>query len=157
MSWRENSKSTTSKVQLNSGVTSSYQDGYDDSLREMLPLLNQIGNRDVVVDACLPPQLANDLRQNNVNAIWVPAIRGDGASDGEVERQLLGGRWNHQWGGGEREKVLLTRDVEFYKRVRSRAILISYKASNCTARRIRSNESIKKELKRIIRYENSRS
>jgi hypothetical protein len=157
MSWRENLKSPMSRVRLNSEAPSSYYDAYDESFVEMLPLLNQIGNRDVVVDACLPPQLANDLRQNNANAIWVPAILGDGASDGEVERQLLGGRWSKQWGGEEREKVLLTRDVEFYKRVRSRAILASYRTSNFAARRFRSNEAIKKELKKIIRYENSRS
>ncbi len=126
-------------------------------LIEMLPLIDQIGNRDVVVDACLPPQLANDLRRNNVNAIWVPAILGDGASDGEIERQLLGGRWSQHWGGTEKEKVLLTRDVEFYKRIRGRAILVGYKVSNSAARKLQSNDKIRRELKRIVRHENVRS
>ena len=117
MSWRDNFRTITDKVQLNR-FSSSFPGGNEDLLIEMLPLIDQIGNRDVVVDACLPPQLANDLRRNNVKAIWVPAILGDGASDGEIERQLLGGRWSQHWGGTEKEKVLLTRDVEFYKRIR---------------------------------------
>ena len=130
---------------------------FDDYLVEIVPLLNQIGNRDVVVDACLPPQLANDLRRNNVNAIWVPAILGDGASDSEIERQLLLGRWNQQWGESNREKVLLTRDVEFYKRNRGKAILVSYHVSNSAARRITSSSIIRCELKRMIQEENNRS
>jgi len=89
MSWN-NFRSTTDRVQLNR-FSSSLREGYGDPSLEILPLLDQIGNRDVVVDACLPPQLANDLGRNNVNAIWVPAILGDGASDGEIERQLLRG------------------------------------------------------------------
>lgn len=105
-----------------------------------------------MVDACLPPQLANDLRRNNVNAIWVPAILGDGATDGEIERQLLAGRWDQRWGGGNREKVLLTRDVEFYKRIRGKAILVSYRMSYARAsKRIQSNAYLKRELKRMIR------
>jgi hypothetical protein len=110
-----------------------------------------------VVDACLPPQLANDLRANNVNAIWVLAILGDGASDGEIERQLLGGRWSQRLGGTEKEKVLLTRDVEFYKRIPGRAILVSYNVSNSAARKLQTNDKIRRELKRIIRQENVRS
>ena len=44
----------------------------------------------MVVDACLfAPVSANDLRRSSVNAIWVPSILGDGASDEEIERQLL--------------------------------------------------------------------
>ena len=124
---------------------------------EITPLLNQIGNRDVVVDACLPPQLANDLRRNNVNAIWVPSILGDGASDGEIERQLLVGHWNRQWGESSREKVLLTRDVEFFKKVHERAILVSYRVSNSVAKRMSSNGTFRRELKKMIREEMKRS
>jgi len=157
MSWRGNLSSTISSVSTRSRPSSAVQNDYDNCVLEILPLINQIGNRDVVVDACLPPQLANDLRRNKVSAIWVPAILGDGASDREIERQLLLGRWNQQWGGSDREKVLLTRDVEFYKRIRGRAILVSYKMSNSVTRRIPSNAAIRKELKRIIQQENSGS
>ncbi len=158
MSWRDSLRSTSDRVQLNNFPSpSSFPEAFEDPPIEMLPLLDQIGNRDVVVDACLPPQLANDLRRNNVSAIWVPAILGDGVSDGEIERQLLGGKWNRQWGGGEKEKVLLTRDVEFFKRIRGRAILVSYKISNSSMRKIQSNEAMRKELKKIIRRENTRS
>jgi hypothetical protein len=69
MSWRDNLRSTTDRVQLNK-YSSPLPDGYEDLSIEILPLLDQIGDRDVVVDACLSPQLANDLRRNNVNAIW---------------------------------------------------------------------------------------
>jgi predicted nuclease of predicted toxin-antitoxin system len=148
MNWRNNFRSSVEKIQ-NSGFLLS------DTAFEISPLLSQIGDRDVVVDACLPPQLANDLRSNNVNAIWVPAILGDGASDGEIERQLLAGRWNQKWGSADREKVLLTRDVEFYKRIRGRAILVSYRLSNPSARKMSSNATIRKEVKRIIRERNS--
>jgi len=155
MSWN-NFRSTTDRVQLNR-FSSSLREGYGDPSLEILPLLDQIGNRDVVVDACLPPQLANDLRRNNVNAIWVPAILGDGASDGEIERQLLRGSWSPRLGGTEKEKVLLTRDVEFYKRTRGRAILVSYKVSNSAARKIQFNDKIRRDLKRLVRSENVRS
>ncbi len=129
MNWRGNYRSSMEKVQADGIKDSSVSRSYCDEV-EITPLLNQIGNRDVVVDACLPPQLANDLRRNNVNAIWVPSILGDGASDGEIERQLLVGHWNRQWSESSREKVLLTRDVEFYKRIRGKAILVSYRVSN---------------------------
>ena len=149
MSWRGNLRSSFEKVNDESRTFPSHPSS---CASEIIPLISQIGNRDVVVDACLPPQLANDLRRNNVNAIWVPAILGDGASDGEIERQLLAGRWDHRWGGGDREKVLLTRDVEFYKRIRGRAILVSYRMSNSGAvRGIQSSASLKRELKRMIR------
>jgi len=151
MSWRGNLRSSVEKFQNSERIPSSLANDYETSSPEILPLLSQIGNRDVVVDACLPPQLANDLRRNNVNAIWVPAILGDGASDGEIERQLLAGRWSQQWGGGDREKVLLTRDVEFYRRIRGKAILVSYRVSSSSARRIQSNSTFRKELKRMIR------
>jgi hypothetical protein len=151
MSWRGNLRSSMERVGETRTGSSSFSENYDGSATEIIPLINQIGDRDVVVDACLPPQLANDLRRNNVNAIWVPAILGDGASDGEIERQLLAGRWDQQWGGGDREKVLLTRDVEFYKRVRGKAILVSYHVSNSAARRMSSNVDVRRELKRMIR------
>ena len=156
MSWRSNPSESTYErshpSDENSKTQYSLHQHYDDYEREILPLVKKIGNRDVVVDACLPPQLANDLRRIHVNAIWVPAILGDGATDGEIERQLLlSGRWNKLWGGENRDKVLLTRDVEFYKRVRSKAILISYRATNSSARKLQSNIAIKKELKRMMR------
>jgi hypothetical protein len=154
MSWRGNLRSSMEKIGESCRGPSLLSENYDASTTEILPLLNQIGDRDVVVDACLPPQLANDLRRNNVNAIWVPAILGDGASDGEIERQLLAGRWEQHWGGGDREKVLLTRDVEFYKRVRGRAILVSYHMSNSSAKRMPTNADIKRELKRMVRARN---
>lgn len=148
MNWRNNFRSSVENVQAN---RDDYFQTNEDSWAEILPLLSQIGNRDVVVDACLPPQLANDLRSNNINAIWVPAMLGDGASDGEIERQLLAKRWNQGWGSEDREKVLLTRDVEFYKRIRGKAILVSYRLTNSSYRRISSQAAIKKEIKRITR------
>jgi predicted nuclease of predicted toxin-antitoxin system len=144
------------KVQADGIKDSSVSRSYCDEV-EITPLLNQIGNRDVVVDACLPPQLANDLRRNNVNAIWVPSILGDGASDGEIERQLLVGHWNRQWGESSREKVLLTRDVEFYKRIRRKAILVSYRVSNSAARRMTLNVALRRELKKMVRQGINRS
>jgi hypothetical protein len=155
MSWRGNLSSHVERYQRDVRYSSSLRFNDESSIVGIEPLLNEIGNRDVVVDACLPPQLANDLRRNNVNAIWVPAILGDGASDGEIERQLLAGRWDRRWGGGDhREKVLLTRDVEFYKRIRGRAILISYRVSNSASRRFTSNAMMKRHLKRMLQYEN---
>jgi hypothetical protein len=62
---------------------------------------------DVVVDACLPPKLARGLRERNINAIWVPPVLGDGASDKEIERQLLIGE-GLLWESRSEEKVLLT-------------------------------------------------
>ena len=56
-------------------------------------LMEEIGGRVAVVDACLPPQLADDLRERGASAIWVPAIMGDGASDEEIDRQLLISDW----------------------------------------------------------------
>ena len=94
--------------------------------RSLDELFVWIGDKSVV-DACLP-QLAQDLRRNGVNAVWVPAMLGDGASDEEVEARLL----SAGWGTVEQrrsERVLLTRDVRFYKRIRKRAILVSFKLS----------------------------
>src|SRR5579862_2361616 len=146
MSWRNNLRATIDATGNNWKRQDPHSQYSDDPDREILLLIRKIGDRDAVVDACLPPQLANDLRRNNVNAIWVPAILGDGASDGEIERQLLAGRWSQQWGGGDREKVLLTRDVEFYRRIRGKAILVSYRVSSSSARRIQSNSTFRKEL-----------
>ena len=89
-------------------------------------LLAQIGKMDAVVDAFLPPQLARDLRERNINAIWVPPVLGDGASDIEIERQLLIGE-GLLWESRSEEKVLLTRDVKFCRRLRKKAILVRYR------------------------------
>jgi hypothetical protein len=123
------------------------------ALAEIESLLEKIGDRDVIVDACLPPQMAEDLRNRNVRALWVPAVLGDGVSDGEVERQLLSP------GTFVRERVLLTRDVKFYRRIRNRAILVSHRASCCLSGRRRANwpsrSDLRKQLKKIVSLENS--
>jgi hypothetical protein len=100
----------------------------NDSRKEIQLLLEKIGKRDVVVDACLPPQLATELRRNNINAIWVPAILGDGASDDEILRELFFGN-KRLWGNSSNQKVLLTRDVEFYRRVEKKAILVNHRTA----------------------------
>jgi hypothetical protein len=97
-----------------------------DTKREIQLLLDKIGKRDVVVDACLPPQLAQELRRNNINAIWVPAILGDGASDDEIMRELFF-EDPRLWGESSNPKVLLTRDVEFYRRIEKKAILVNHR------------------------------
>jgi predicted nuclease of predicted toxin-antitoxin system len=119
--------------------------GYDFEL-----LLAQIGDRDAVVDACLPPQLAQDLRKRNINAVWVPAILGDGASDEEIERQLLIGE-GLLWESRKDKKVLLTRDVKFYRKLRSKAILVKYRC--VPASRSITPQELRKELK-ILRNGN---
>jgi hypothetical protein len=106
-------------------------------------LLDQIGDRDAVVDACLPPQLAEDLRRRNINAVWVPAILGDGVSDDEIERLLLIGH-NYLW-EARKQKVLLTRDVRFSRKLKSRAILVRYRATAT----MMTNQELQKELKLI--------
>jgi hypothetical protein len=117
---------------------------------EIDSLVRQIGDRDVIVDACLPPQMAENLRRRNVSAIWVPAVLGDGVSDDEIERQLL------LSGNTAREKVLLTRDVKFYRRIRNRAILVSYRtcaklAANAEpAIRIQSRINLRRQLNKIV-------
>jgi predicted nuclease of predicted toxin-antitoxin system len=156
MSWRNNLRATIDATDNNwkgHDVSYSRVQSSKDPSTEILSLVEKIGDRDAVVDACLPPQLANDLRRNSVNAIWVPAILGDGASDEEIERQLLtsGLDW---WGSSKKEKVLLTRDVEFYKRIRSKAILVSYRVSNLSARGMISNAALRSELKRMVRFQN---
>jgi predicted nuclease of predicted toxin-antitoxin system len=85
--------------------------------------MEEIGGRVAVVDACLPPQLADDLRERGASAIWVPAIMGDGVSDEEIDRQLLISDWQLSYFKSKR-RVLLTKDVEFYKKIRNRAILV---------------------------------
>jgi predicted nuclease of predicted toxin-antitoxin system len=108
-------------------------------------LIARIGDRDAVVDACLPPQIVQDLRRNNVNAVWVPAMLGDGASDDEIDRQLLRSNWG-EWEEKRRNRVLLTRDVEFYNKVRNRAILVSYRPSRISRQEIREL-NLKREIK----------
>jgi hypothetical protein len=98
------------------------------SRREIQLLLDKIGKRDVVVDACLPPQLAQELRRNNINAIWVPAILGDGVSDDEIMRELFYEDLR-LWGNSNNPKVLLTRDVEFYRRIEKKAILVNHRVA----------------------------
>ncbi len=97
-----------------------------DNNHNLTELLGRIGDKSVVVDACLPPQLVQDLRRNGVNAVWVPAMLGDGASDEEVDARLLRAGWG-TFEERQSERVLLTRDVRFYKRIKKRAILVSYK------------------------------
>ena len=82
MSWRDNLRATTETVSRSDKSFQIHGTTYDVEF-----LLSQIGDRDAVVDACLPPQLAEDLRRRNINAVWVPAILGDGVSDDEIERQ----------------------------------------------------------------------
>jgi predicted nuclease of predicted toxin-antitoxin system len=112
-------------------------------------LIARIGDRDAVVDACLPPQLVQDLRRNNVNAVWVPAMLGDGASDDEIDRQLLRSDWG-VWEDRRRNKVLLTRDVEFYKKVRNRAILVSYRRSSLSPQQVQELD-LRREVKLLRR------
>lgn len=120
------------------------------STAEFESLLIEIGDRDVVVDACLSPLLVRELRKRAINAVWVPEILGDGVSDDEIERQLLledsGARANKK-----REKVLLTRDVQFYRRQRSRAILVNHRTSLFVVGGLTKPE-LRKELK-FIRQE----
>jgi len=85
--------------------------------------MEEIAGRVAVIDACLPPQLADDLRERGASAVWVPAIMGDGASDEEIDRQLLISDWQLSY-FKDKPRVLLTKDVEFYKKIRKRAILV---------------------------------
>ena len=118
MSWRNNPSATAEIVsRRGESFLETLNAIYDIEL-----LLGQIGDRDAVVDACLPPQLAEDLRRRNINAVWVPAILGDGVSDEEIERQLLIGE-GLLWESRKDQKVLLTRDVRFSRKLKSRAIL----------------------------------
>ena len=137
MSWRDNLRST---------IESAYESNFAAS---RMPynfefLLAQIGDRDVVVDACLPPQLAEDLRRRSINAIWVPAVLGDGVSDEEIERQLLIGE-GLIWESRKKSKVLLTRDVKFFTKLRNRAILVRYR--DIVGRSLVDSQQLKRELK----------
>ncbi len=138
MSWRDNFRATTELVSR-SNAHLGRERMYDSEL-----IINQIGDRDVVVDACLPPQLADDLRKRDINAIWVPAVLGDGVSDEEIERLLLIGE-GLLWESRRKEKVLLTRDVKFCRKLHSRGILVKYQNSNSGKQM--TAEELKKEVK----------
>ena len=126
MSFQQNLGSTTFRTSLKDLYDVSFQNRDFKTIRDLNILLSKIGDRVAVVDACLPPQLANELRRKGVPAVWVPAMLGDGASDQDIERKLLiaGGG---EAGLREKERVLLTRDVRFYKRIQGRAILVRYR------------------------------
>ncbi|MDA4110992.1 MAG: hypothetical protein OK439_00525 [Thaumarchaeota archaeon] len=153
MSWRKylrTNLAASCEHPTGNGTRAFTDDFYSNETPDITLLLELIGGRDAVVDACLPPQLAQDLRRNNVNAVWVPAILGDGASDDEIIRQLLS---EHQssWGDSNNQKVLLTRDVEFYQRIRKRAILISYHMLNSPPSGLNSEIRLRKELRKMVR------
>ena len=121
LSWHNNQSTTTEIASRRSESFLETQNAtYDIEF-----LLDQIGDRDAVVDACLPPQLAEDLRRRNINAVWVPAILGDGVSDEEIERELLIGK-GLLWESRKDQKVLLTRDVRFSRKLKGRGILVRY-------------------------------
>ena len=144
MSWRDSLRSTIeSTSEKNFGTQSPSNFEF---------LLTQIGDRDAVVDACLPPQLAKDLRRRNINAVWVPAVLGDGVSDDEIERQLLIGE-GLIWESRKKNKVLLTRDVKFFRRLRNRAILVRYR--DMVGRPLVDSQQLKRELK-ILQDSNGR-
>ena len=137
MSWRDNLRSTIENTSENQFEARRIR--YDFEF-----LLAQIGDRDAVVDACLPPQLAEDLRRKNINAVWVPAILGDGVSDEEIERQLLIGE-GLIWESRKKNKVLLTRDVKFFRKLRNKAILVRYR--DIVGRSLVDSRELKRELK----------
>lgn len=137
MSWRDNLRES----QIVSGAEGFYR--IRNATYDVESLLSQIGDRDAVVDACLPPQLAEDLRRKNINAVWVPAILGDGVSDDEIERLLLIGE-GLLWETRKKQKVLLTRDVRFSRKLKSRAILVRYRPPNAT---LITNQELRRELK----------
>jgi len=149
MSWRNNLKLLSEQDSQTLG-SYSLTDSTSSARREFDFLISQIGDRDVVVDACLPPQLVRDLRVRNLNAVWVPSMLGDGASDEEIERQLLICSSTSE----KRERVLLTRDVEFYRKIRKKAILVSFKAARFTTRTRVTNETLRREIRRIIKFRN---
>ena len=137
MSWRNNLRQS----QVLSGNDEFFR--IRNTTYDVESLLSLIGDRDAVVDACLPPQLAEDLRRRNINAVWVPAILGDGVSDDEIERQLLIGE-GLLWETKKKQKVLLTRDVRFSRKLKSRAILVKY---HTTSTSMITNQELRKELK----------
>lgn len=119
-------RKTLSEVSINGKTNHKRPIVWDPSSdRDISYLLNKIGDRAVVVDACLPSHLAKDLRRSGIYAVWVPSMLGDGASDEEIERQLLIGGYG--MAHPSKEKVLLTRDVKFYRRIQRRAILVRYR------------------------------
>ena len=141
MSWRNNLRTTTETYSRRERSFQIHGAIYDVEF-----LLGQIGDRDAVVDACLPPQLAEDLRRRNINAVCVPAILGDGVSDDEIERQLLIGE-GLLWESRKKHKVLLTRDVRFWRKLKNRAILVKYRAM--TRGTMITNRELRKELKML--------
>ena len=142
MSWHNNQSITTEIVsRRRESFLETQNTTYDIEF-----LLGQIGDRDAVVDACLPPQLAEDLRRRNINAVWVPAILGDGVSDEEIERQLLIGE-GLLWESRKDQKVLLTRDVRFSRKLKSRAILVRYQPT--ISGTVITNQELRKELKML--------
>jgi uncharacterized protein with PIN domain len=78
--------------------------GYDE-------LIQKIGKRSVIVDACLPLQLVKGLQKHGIDAIWVPYSLGASAKDDYIESQLNG-------------RVLLTRDFAFAKKLGDKGILL---------------------------------
>ncbi|MHB2037208.1 MAG: hypothetical protein ACYCPW_10785 [Nitrososphaerales archaeon] len=148
MSWHNNQSTTTEIVSRRSeSFLETQNTTYDIEF-----LLGLIGDRDAVVDACLPPQLAEDLRRRNINAVWVPAILGDGVSDEEIERQLLIGE-GLLWESRKDQKVLLTRDVRFSRKLKGRAILVRYRPPSSAA--TITDQELRKEMK-ILRTSSSR-
>ena len=137
MSWRDNLRSTIESTSENEFEARRTRYFFEF-------LLALIGDRDAVVDACLPPQLAEDLRRKNINAVWVPAILGDGVSDEEIERQLLIGE-GMIWESRKKNKVLLTRDVKFFRKLRNKAILVRYR--DIVGRSLVDTRELKRELK----------
>ena len=139
MSWRDNLRSKIESTSENEFETRRVR--YDFEFR-----LAQIGDRDVVVDACLPPQLAEDLRRKNIDAVWIPAVLGYGETDEEIERQLLIGG-GLIWESRKKNKVLLTRDVKFFRNLRNRAILIRFR--DAVGRSLVDSRELKRELKML--------
>lgn len=140
MSWRSNLRSSVELASRTGEThTGSQRRNYNFEI-----LLAQIGDRDAVVDACLPPQLAQDLRNHNINAVWVPAVLGDGVSDEEIERQLLIGV-GLLWESRKKNRVLLTRDVKFFRKLRNKAILVRYR--DIVGRSLVDSQQMKRELK----------
>ncbi len=79
--------------------------GYDE-------LIARIKGRSVIVDACLPIQLVEGLKERGVDAIWVPESFGGSAKDYIIASQL------------NSDNILLTRDVKFAERLGENAILL---------------------------------
>lgn len=139
MCWRDNLRSTIENASERDFVAQRTPYNFEF-------LLAQIGDRDAVVDACLPPQLAEDLRRRNINAVWVPAVLGDGVSDEEIERQLLIGE-GLIWESRKKSKVLLTRDVKFFRRLRNKAILVKYR--DIIGRSLVDSQQLRRDLKML--------